>query len=220
MTTNFIQIKKEMNSVHLILKYFPELTEVQKGHFSQLQELYNDWNEQINVISRKDTENFYERHVLHSLGIAKIIEFKDGTYILDIGTGGGFPGIPLAILFPNCHFTLVDSIGKKIKVVNEIALSLGLTNVKGIHARAELIPEKFDFVISRAVTAMPVFLTWIEKKFNKKNNNDLPNGILYLKGGDLIEEMSPVKKHYKFHELNAFFKEDFFETKKVVYVKN
>ena len=220
MTTNFIQIKKEMNSVHLILKYFPELTEVQKGHFSQLQELYNDWNEQINVISRKDTENFYERHVLHSLGIAKIIEFKDGTSILDIGTGGGFPGIPLAILFPNCHFTLVDSIGKKIKVVNEIALSLGLTNVKGIHARAELIPEKFDFVISRAVTAMPVFLTWIEKKFNKKNNNDLPNGILYLKGGDLIEEMSPVKKHYKFHELNAFFKEDFFETKKVVYVKN
>ncbi len=220
MITNFIQIKKEMNSVHLILKYFPELTEVQKGHFSQLQELYNDWNEQINVISRKDTENFYERHVLHSLGIAKIIEFKDGTSILDIGTGGGFPGIPLAILFPNCHFTLVDSIGKKIKVVNEIALSLGLTNVKGIHARAELIPEKFDFVISRAVTAMPVFLTWIEKKFNKKNNNDLPNGILYLKGGDLIEEMSPVKKHYKFHELNAFFKEDFFETKKVVYVKN
>ena len=220
MITNFIQIKKEMNSVHLILKYFPELTEVQKGHFSQLQELYNDWNEQINVISRKDTENFYERHVLHSLGIAKIIEFKDGTSILDIGTGGGFPGIPLAILFPNCQFTLVDSIGKKIKVVNEIALSLGLTNVKGIHARAELIPEKFDFVISRAVTAMPVFLTWIEKKFNKKNNNDLPNGILYLKGGDLIEEMSPVKKHYKFHELNAFFKEDFFETKKVVYVKN
>ena len=220
MTTNFIQIKKEMNSVHLILKYFPELTEVQKGRFSQLQELYNDWNEQINVISRKDTENFYERHVLHSLGIAKIIEFKDGTSILDIGTGGGFPGIPLAILFPNCHFTLVDSIGKKIKVVNEIALSLGLTNVKGIHARAELIPEKFDFVISRAVTAMPVFLTWIEKKFNKKNNNDLPNGILYLKGGDLIEEMSPVKKHYKFHELNAFFKEDFFETKKVVSVKN
>ena len=220
MITNFIQIKKEMNSVHLILKYFPELTEVQKGRFSQLQELYNDWNEQINVISRKDTENFYERHVLHSLGIAKIIEFKDGTSILDIGTGGGFPGIPLAILFPNCHFTLVDSIGKKIKVVNEIALSLGLTNVKGIHARAELIPEKFDFVISRAVTAMPVFLTWIEKKFNKKNNNDLPNGILYLKGGDLIEEMSPVKKHYKFHELNAFFKEDFFETKKVVYVKN
>jgi 16S rRNA (guanine527-N7)-methyltransferase len=218
--TNFIQIKKEMNSVHLILKYFPELTEVQKGHFSQLQELYNDWNEQINVISRKDTENFYERHVLHSLGIAKIIEFKDGTSILDIGTGGGFPGIPLAILFPNCHFTLVDSIGKKIKVVNEIALSLGLTNVKGIHARAELIPEKFDFVISRAVTAMPVFLTWIEKKFNKTNNNDLPNGILYLKGGDLIEEMGPVKKHYKFHELNAFFKEDFFETKKVVYVKN
>ena len=209
-----------MNSIDLLLKYFPNLSSDQKIHFERLQELYTLWNEQINVISRKDTENFYERHVLHSLGIAKVMEFKDGSTILDIGTGGGFPGIPLAILFPNCQFTLVDSIGKKIKVVNEVALALGLTNVKGIQARAETIPDKFDFIVSRAVTAMPAFLTWVDKKFKKVNINDLPNGILYLKGGDLIEEMSPVKKHYKFHELNTIFQEEFFETKKVVYVRN
>lgn len=209
-----------MNSVQLILKYFPDLTKEQIERFSRLQELYVFWNDQINVISRKDTENFYERHVLHSLGIAKIMNFKNGSSILDIGTGGGFPGIPLAILFPECQFTLVDSIGKKIKVVNEIAKALKLTNVKGIHARAETIPDKFDFIVSRAVTAMPAFLTWINGKFRKVNNNDLPNGILYLKGGDLIEEMSPVKKYYKFHDLNKIFEEEFFDTKKVVYVKN
>lgn len=209
-----------MNSVQLILKYFPDLTTEQIERFSRLQELYILWNEQINVISRKDTENFYERHVLHSLGIAKIMSFKNDSSILDIGTGGGFPGIPLAILFPECQFTLVDSIGKKIKVVNEVAKALGLTNVKGIHARAETISDKFDFIVSRAVTAMPAFLTWVNGKFKKENNNDLPNGILYLKGGDLIEEMSPVKKHYKFHDLNKIFKEDFFDTKKVVYVRN
>lgn len=209
-----------MNSINLLLKYFPNLTETQKSRFERLEELYNFWNEQINVISRKDTENFYERHVLHSLGIAKIMEFKDGSAILDIGTGGGFPGIPLAILFPNCEFTLVDSIGKKIKVVNEVALALELNNVKGIHARAETIPEKFDFVVSRAVTAMPAFLTWVEKKFKKESKNELKNGILYLKGGDLIEEMAPVKKHYRFHDLNKIFEEEFFETKKVVYVRN
>lgn len=209
-----------MNSVQLILKYFPDLTTEQIDRFSRLQELYTLWNNQINVISRKDTENFYERHVLHSLGIAKIMNFQKGSSILDIGTGGGFPGIPLAILFPECQFTLVDSIGKKIKVVNEVAKALGLTNVKGIHARAETIPDKFDFIVSRAVTAMPAFLTWVNGKFKKENNNDLPNGILYLKGGDLIEEMSPVKKHYKFHDLNKIFEEDFFDTKKVVYVKN
>lgn len=208
-----------MNSVQLILKYFPDLTTEQIDRFSRLQELYTLWNNQINVISRKDTENFYERHVLHSLGIAKIMNFQKGSSILDIGTGGGFPGIPLAILFPECQFTLVDSIGKKIKVVNEVAKALGLTNVKGIHARAETIPDKFDFIVSRAVTAMPAFLTWVNGKFKKENNNDLPNGILYLKGGDLIEEMSPVKKHYKFHDLNKIFEEDFFDTKKVVYVK-
>ena len=209
-----------MNSIQLIQKYFPNLSPVQIENFSRLEELYTTWNNQINVISRKDTENFYERHVLHSLGIAKIMEFQDGSEILDIGTGGGFPGIPLAILFPNCQFTLVDSIGKKIKVVNEIAKALDLKNVQGIHARAESINKKFDFIVSRAVTAMPVFLTWIDKKFKKENINDLPNGVLYLKGGDLIEEMSPVKKHYKFYDLNKIFEEDFFETKKVVYLKN
>jgi 16S rRNA (guanine527-N7)-methyltransferase len=209
-----------MNSIELIQKYFPNLSPVQIENFSRLEELYTTWNNQINVISRKDTENFYERHVLHSLGIAKIMEFKDGSEILDIGTGGGFPGIPLAILFPECQFTLVDSIGKKIKVVNEIANELGLKNVIGIHERAENIKQKFDFIVSRAVTAMPIFLTWIDNKFKKENKNDLPNGVLYLKGGDLIEEMSPIKKHYKFHDLNKIFIEDFFETKKVVYLKN
>jgi len=202
-----------------ILKYFPDLTELQIERFSRLEELYTLWNNQINVISRKDTENFYERHVLHSLGIAKIMNFKDGSDILDIGTGGGFPGIPLAILFPNCQFTLVDSIGKKIKVVNEVAIALDLKNVQGIHARAENINKKFDFIVSRAVTAMPAFLTWVDKKFKKGNINELPNGILYLKGGDLIEEMSTVKKHYRFHDLNKIFDEEFFATKKVVYVK-
>ena len=202
-----------------ILKYFPDLTELQIERFSRLEELYTLWNNQINVISRKDTENFYERHVLHSLGIAKVMDFKDSSEILDIGTGGGFPGIPLAILFPNCQFTLVDSIGKKIKVVNEVAIALDLKNVQGIHVRAENINKKFDFIVSRAVTAMPAFLTWVDKKFKKENINELPNGILYLKGGDLIEEMSTVKKHYRFHDLNKIFDEDFFATKKVVYVK-
>jgi len=208
-----------MNSVALIQKYFPDLTELQIKQFSELKDLYTLWNNQINVISRKDTDNFYERHVLHSLGIVKIMSFADGSEILDIGTGGGFPGIPLAIMFPKCNFTLVDSIGKKIKVVNEVATALELTNVKGIHARAEDINAKFDFVVSRAVTAMPAFITWIDKKFKKENKNPLPNGVLYLKGGDLIEEMSSIKKSYKFHDLKKEFEEDFFETKKVVYLK-
>jgi 16S rRNA (guanine527-N7)-methyltransferase len=201
-----------------IEKYFPDLTELQHKQLTDLEVLYKFWNEQINVISRKDTENFYERHVLHSLGIAKIISFKDGSRILDIGTGGGFPGIPLAILFPNCHFTLIDSVGKKIKVVNEVAESLGLTNVIGIHGRAESLKEKFDFVVSRAVTAMPAFLYWTRGKFNKTNNNSLPNGILYLKGGDLKEELKPVKQKHKITPLNKYFNEEFFDTKKVVYV--
>jgi 16S rRNA (guanine527-N7)-methyltransferase len=209
-----------MNSVQLIQAYFPDLTPIQEEQFSKLGELYATWNEQINVISRKDTENFYERHVLHSLGIAKIISFKSGSSILDIGTGGGFPGIPLAILFPDSKFTLVDSIGKKIKVVNEVIESLGLENVRGIHIRAEEIKDKFDFIVSRAVTAMPVFLTWIKGKFKTKNNNKLPNGILYLKGGDLTEEMKPVKNKFTVYDLSTIFKEEFFETKKVVYVKN
>ena len=205
--------------MQIITNYFPNLTETQIEQFAKLQELYTFWNEQINVISRKDTENFYERHVLHSLGIAKVMPFADGSEILDIGTGGGFPGIPLAILFPNCKFTLVDSIGKKIKVVNEVAEALGLENVKGIHERAEKVPGTLDFIVSRAVTAMPAFLTWTKGKINKDNKNELKNGILYLKGGDLTEEMKPVMKAYEIYELNTFFKEEFFETKKVVYVR-
>jgi 16S rRNA (guanine527-N7)-methyltransferase len=199
--------------------YFPNLTDKQRNQFSKLEEIYQHWNEQINVISRKDTENFYERHVLHSLGIAKVMEFTSRSSILDIGTGGGFPGIPLAILFPECQFTLVDSIGKKIRVVNEVKSALGLTNVVAIHERAENIKGNFDFIVSRAVTAMPDFIRWTTGKIAKKNQNSLKNGILYLKGGDLTEELSTVKQAVKMYNLNEFFTEEFFETKKVVYVR-
>ena len=203
----------------LILSYFPELSSKQIEQFSKLQELYVHWNEQINVISRKDTENFYERHVLHSLGIAKVIQFKKGTKIMDVGTGGGFPGIPLAILFPDCDFLLVDSIGKKIKVVNEVAHELGLKNVRGLHERAEKVDGTFDFVVSRAVTQMPEFITWVKNKVSKTSKNSIPNGILYLKGGDLSVEMKTVKQWSKEYKLKDFFEGEFFETKKVVYVK-
>lgn len=206
--------------MEIIQKYFPDLTKNQLKQFAQLQALYEEWNAQINVISRKDTENFYERHVLHSLGIAKVMHFEDGADILDIGTGGGFPGIPLAILFPNCNFILVDSIGKKIKVVNEVAQALGLSNVKGIHDRAENIDQQFDFIVSRAVTAMPAFLQWTKEKFKKKHLHEFKNGILYLKGGDLTEEFKGLQKFYKIYDLPDYFEEEFFETKKVVYVRN
>ncbi len=209
-----------MEDFEHILHYFPELTEVQKSQFEKLKEIYTHWNEQINVISRKDTDNFYERHVLHSLAIAKVIHFAPGTRILDIGTGGGFPGIPLAILFPECTFLLVDSIGKKIKVVNEVAQELKLTNVRGIHERAENIDEQFDFIVSRAVTAMPKFLKWTKGRFLKANNNAFKNGIFYLKGGDLTEEMAPVMKAVQYFPISDYFPEEFFETKKVVYVRN
>lgn len=202
-----------------LLSYFPNLTTEQKDKLSQLKDLYEEWNAQINVISRKDMDEFYERHVLHSLGIAKIMEFTPGSAVLDIGTGGGFPGIPLAILFPEVQFHLVDSIGKKIKVVTEVAKALNLSNVRATHARAEDIKEQFDFIVSRAVTAMPAFLTWTKGKIKASNNNPLPNGILYLKGGDLVEEMEPVKQHFVIHALKTYFKEAFFETKAVVYVK-
>lgn len=207
------------NNIDLIKKYFPNLKDEQIKKFEKLLPLYESWNEQINVISRKDLESFNERHLLHSLGIAKVIEFVPGSKILDIGTGGGFPGIPLAILFPEVQFTLVDSIGKKIKVVNEVAKTLALNNVEGIHERAEKIKDKFDFVVSRAVTAMPQFLPWVNGKFLKENKNNLKNGILYLKGGDLTEEMKPVKQTITYFELQKIFDEDFFETKKVVYLK-
>lgn len=203
-----------------IKKYFTDLNPKQEEQFGKLNELYSFWNEQINVISRKDMEEFYTRHVLHSLGIAKIMSFKAGADVLDIGTGGGFPGIPLAILFPETNFHLVDSIGKKIKVVSEVANALGLKNVRATHARAEQIKEQYDFIVSRAVTAMPAFLPWTKEKFKTKSIHDLPNGILYLKGGDLKEEFATVKKFYKIHPLKELFSEDFFETKAVVYVRN
>jgi 16S rRNA (guanine527-N7)-methyltransferase len=209
-----------MADLSLLKSYFPDLTETQLDQFDRLEALYEEWNAQINVISRKDTENFYERHVLHSLALVKVIQFKDGSKIMDVGTGGGFPGIPLAIMFPNCDFLLVDSIGKKIKVVNEVASELKLTNVRGVHQRAEEINEQFDFIVSRAVTAMPKFIQWTKGKFLKKDNNSLKNGILYLKGGDLTEEMKPVKKAIQYFDLSKSFKEEFFETKKVVYVRN
>jgi 16S rRNA (guanine527-N7)-methyltransferase len=205
--------------LEIIRSYFPEISSTQFEQFSKLAGLYSFWNEQINVISRKDLENFYERHVLHSLGIAKVIQFKEETKILDVGTGGGFPGIPLAILFPDSEFVLVDSIGKKIKVVNEVTQTLELKNVKGIHERAERINGKFDFIVSRAVTQMPEFINWVNTKISKTSKNTLPNGILYLKGGDLTEEMKTVKQWHKEYLLKEFFEGEFFETKKVVYVK-
>lgn len=203
-------------SSEIILKYFPNLTDEQKSQFQQLETLYKDWNEKINVISRKDIDEFYERHVLHSLGIAKIMEFADGTKVLDIGTGGGFPGIPLAILFPNVEFTLVDSIGKKITVVNAVSESIGLKNVKAYHERAEKIKDKFHFVVSRAVTQMPVFLRWLKGKFEKEQFNPKHNGVLYLKGGDLGEELAGIK--CEIYNLKDQFEEEFFDTKKVVYL--
>ncbi len=209
-----------MSDLQIINNYFPNLTKMQHKQFAALEELYQEWNEKINVISRKDTENFYERHVLHSLAIAKVISFVPGSRILDIGTGGGFPGIPLAILFPECHFHLVDSIGKKIKVVDEVVKNLGLTNVTSSHTRAEAVVGQYDFIVSRAVTAMPVFLTWTKGKFLKENKNALKNGILYLKGGDLKEEMAPVTKAIQYFDISTYFSEEFFETKKVVYVRN
>ena len=209
-----------MSGIKLILKYFPDITDDQKQKFEKLEEIYSFWNNQINVISRKDTENFQERHVLHSLAISKVIQFKNGTKIMDIGTGGGFPGIPLAILFPHCQFLLVDSIGKKIKVVKEVAQELNLTNVRATHERAENINEQFDFIVSRAVTAMPTFLKWTKGKFFKENNNTFKNGIFYLKGGDLKKEMASVKKAIQYFEIKENYSEEFFETKSVVYIRN
>ena len=206
----------------ILLKYFPRLTEQQKQRFEKLGELYLDWNEKINLISRKDTESLYEKHILHSLGIAKVIQFKDKTMILDVGTGGGFPGIPLAILFPEARFHLIDSIGKKIMVVNDIAEKLELTNVKAEQIRAEQVQDQYDFIVSRAVTRLKPFTQWIQGKFLKGGFNSLDNGILYLKGGDmdgeLGEELAEVKRPKKIYELHEYFEEEFFETKKVIYV--
>ena len=203
-------------SLELVLKYFPNITSEQKDQFAELEILYKDWNEKINVISRKDTDSLYEKHILHSLGIAKVMEFADNTKVLDIGTGGGFPGIPLAIIFPNAQFTLVDSIGKKITVVKGVAESLGLKNVMAHHMRAEQLKEKFHFVVSRAVTQMPVFLTWLRGKFEKEQFNPKHNGVLYLKGGDLAEELAGLR--CEIFQLKNYFEGEFFDTKKVVYL--
>ncbi|MEY3417600.1 MAG: hypothetical protein RL060_1712 [Bacteroidota bacterium] len=204
----------------LLQKYFPELTSHQLQQFELMAAQYRIWNEQINVISRKDIDFIFEHHILHSLAIAKVITFKKGTRILDVGTGGGFPGIPLAVFFPDVQFHLVDSIGKKIKVVNEVAEALGLKNVKATHSRVELIDETFDFVVSRAVTRLVEFTPWVKSKFNKESVNSLPNGILYLKGGDLTSELAPYKSNakMKLFDLSDYFEEEFFETKKVVYL--
>ena len=201
----------------LIQKYFPHLTDIQLKQFEALQGLYEDWNSQINVISRKDIEALYLRHVLHSLAIAKLIQFKSGAKILDIGTGGGFPGVPLAILFPDVTFHLVDSINKKLKVVNGVAESLGLENIYTKHARAESIQGHYDFIISRAVTNMTDFVGWIKNRVAKKSVHPLKNGILYLKGGDLTEELKLYTKA-TLYDLSDYFEEDFFETKKIVHL--
>lgn len=202
----------------IILKYFPDLTPDQREKFSKLKPIYEEWNEKINVISRKDMEHFYEKHVLHSLGIAKVIEFKPGTKILDIGTGGGFPGIPLAILFPETHFHLVDSIGKKITVVKDVARQLKLTNVEAQQTRAEDLVRRYDFIVSRAVTRFANFLPWVKGKFKREDFNEFQNGMLLLKGGDVDEEMEERDLSYVSYHLDDYFKEEFFETKKVVYV--
>ena len=200
-----------------ILSQFPNLTSTQIVQFEQLKALYEDWNAKINVISRKDIDELYTRHVLHSLGIAKVQPFEQGTFVLDVGTGGGFPGIPLAILFPETRFYLIDVIAKKIRVVNEVAIALDLKNVKAEQMRAENVKGDFDFIVSRAVTNMPDFVNWIKDKIKKQNKHELKNGILYLKGGDLTEELKDFPKATQYN-LSDYFKEDFFETKKVVHL--
>lgn len=200
-----------------IIKHFPNLTETQTQQFAKLEELYKDWNAKINVVSRKDIDELYTRHVLHSLGIAKVQPFEPGTKILDVGTGGGFPGIPLAILFPESEFYLIDVIGKKIKVVQEVTKGLGLLNVKAEQIRAENVKGEFDFIVSRAVTNMPDFVKWVKDKIKKKQLHELKNGILYLKGGDLTEELQDFPKA-ALYNLSDYFEDEFFETKKVVHL--
>jgi 16S rRNA (guanine527-N7)-methyltransferase len=208
--------------MEIITKYFTDLTDQQIYQFSRLGSLYEEWNAKINVVSRKDIEQLYERHILHSLAIARFIQFKPGTTILDVGTGGGFPGIPLAIFFPETTLVLVDSIGKKIKVVNEIANALNLRNVRADHIRVEEVAQKFDFVVSRAVTAFPRFVSMVRSKVSNQNHNDIPNGIIYLKGGDFEEEISPFGHQVKVCDLKSYFQEEFFETKRLIHlaVKN
>lgn len=205
------------NKLKEILQYFPDLTEHQVNQFKKIAELYKDWNQKINVVSRKDIDEIYTRHVLHALAIGKINPFLPNTTILDVGTGGGFPGIPLAILFPECQFTLVDSIGKKIKVVDEVVEGLGLENVTSINDRVENIKGQFEFIVSRAVAAMPTFTHWVKGKIDSTSRHERRNGILYLKGGDLTEELSPYT-NIEIFNLSDYFEDDFFDTKKLVYL--
>jgi 16S rRNA (guanine527-N7)-methyltransferase len=207
-----------VQSAEVIFGYFPDLTPTQQDQYVKLFELYKEWNEKINVISRKDIENLYINHVLHSLGIAKVMKFNPGAEVLDVGTGGGFPGIPLAIMFPETKFHLVDSIGKKITVVKNVSEGVGLKNVKAEQIRAEQIKGQYDFIVSRAVTRLKEFYGWIHQKTKKQSNHKLDNGILYLKGGDLDEELAELKKPHSLYSLSDYFKEEFFETKKIVYV--
>ena len=201
----------------IVFKYFPNLSQTQKDQFNQLYSLYEEWNAMINVISRKDIEQLYVRHVLHSLSVAKVISFSPGTKILDVGTGGGFPGIPLAIIFPECTFHLVDSIGKKIKVVNEVASSIQLKNLTGKHQRAEKAQGSFDFVVSRAVARTKLVHAWINKKISRNNFNQLNNGMILLKGGDLSQELKEFNRPYQLISISKFFDEEFFDTKSIVY---
>lgn len=204
--------------MELITKYFPHLSDIQVKQFAQLDELYRFWNSQINLISRKDIDNLYLHHILHSLSLAKVITFNPGSRIMDVGTGGGFPGIPLAIMFPEVQFHLVDSIGKKIKVVNEVATALGLENVTAEQIRVELIKDKFDFIVSRAVTTLPEFHSWVQGKFSKQKKHKVSNGIFYLKGGDLTNEIEPFKKSVTIFPISDYFSEEFFVTKKIIYL--
>ncbi|HML85620.1 MAG TPA: 16S rRNA (guanine(527)-N(7))-methyltransferase RsmG [Bacteroidales bacterium] len=204
--------------MQLIRHYFPDLSDLQVDQLSQLKALYTEWNQKINVISRKDIESLYLHHVLHSLAIAKVVKFEPGTYVLDVGTGGGFPGIPLAILFPETQFTLIDSIGKKIKVVSEVGSALGLQNIEPRHVRVQDVKEHFDFVVSRAVTALPDFMAMIKGRIRKEQINHLQNGVLYLKGGEVESELNTINYHSHVYYLSNFFKESFFETKLLVHL--
>jgi len=206
--------------MELIKKYFPEINKDQMEKIDAMDSLYKDWNEKINVISRKDIGSLYEKHVLHSLGIAKVIKFSPGTKVLDVGTGGGFPGIPLSILFPESRFLLIDSVGKKIKVVKSVIESLGLKNVEVRQQRAEAVCDHFDFIVSRAVTSFPVFVSWVKDKIASKSKNEIGNGILYLKGGDFEDEIKPFGKRVNVYNLQDFFEEEFFETKKIIYLRH